>query len=251
MEKKKLYELLGAKKFQEIVLRLEKLKFKVENFLFPNNKLYKIGEKKLEKRKQRELKKAKSEDQKKEILNVYKYRKLKMKRQLANCQNDNYHLNITNVDEFKKYLEWNKKVHKGGLIKNIVFILAMIPIIILSGGIIGSIAEVILVGNILTGIINFECVNLQNYNLLRYEEKYDRLKKAEGKIAVRNIRKYKDANEIIAKTMEKSIDIPTVDDIMKNVQTDEQKKQILALIENEQRKRNKYKDDAINNSFHK
>lgn len=51
--------------------------------------------------------------------------------------------------------------------------------------------------------------------------------------------------------MEKSIDIPTVDDIMKNVRTDEQKKQILALIENEQRKRNKYKDDAINNSFHK
>lgn len=119
------------------------------------------------------------------------------------------------------------------------------------GGIVGSIAEIILVGNILAGIINFECVNLQNYNLLRYEEKYDKLKKVEEKIAARNIKKYRDANEIIAKTMEKSIDIPTVDDIMENAKTDEQKKQILALIENEQRKRKKYKDDAINSSFHK
>lgn len=129
MEKKKMYEILGAKKFQEVVLKLEKLKFKVGKFLFPNDKLYKIGEKRLEKRKQRELKKAKNEEKKKEILNIYKYKKLKMKRQLANCQNDNYHLNLTNVDEFKKYLKWNKKVHKGGIIKNIVFVLTTIPIL--------------------------------------------------------------------------------------------------------------------------
>ncbi len=251
MNKIKLYERLGAKQFQKIVLKLEEIKFKVEKILFPNNKLYKITEKRLEKKKQKELKRAKNEEQQKEILNIYKYRKLKIKRQLANCQNDNYHLNLTNVDEFKKYLEWNKKVHKVGLIKNIAFVLAMIPITVISGGIVGYIAGTILIGNILTGIINFECVNLQNYNLLRYEEKYDRLKKTESKIILRNIKKYSDANEIIAKTMEKSIDIPTVDDIMENVQTDEQKKQILALIENEQRKRKKYQDDSVNKSFHK
>lgn len=251
MDKKKLYEFLGAKWFQKVVLGLEKLKFKVIDKVFPNNKLYNIFEKIIDKNKNRSLKKVINEEQKMIILNKYKYKKMKLKRQLVNCQNDNYHLNLINVDDFKKYLEWNKEVHKKGLIKNLIVILIAIPTVILTGELIFTIASIILGWNIFSGIINFECVNLQNYNLVRYEEKYERLKRAEENLGKRNIKKYKDANKVIAKTIEKSIDIPTINDIIESVQTEEEKKQIIKLIENEQRKRIKYEDDSINNGFHK
>lgn len=249
MNKKRLYEIFGAKWFQKVVLKLEKIKFKVENFLFPDNKLYKIGEKRLEKQKQRKLKKTHDENERNKILNLYKYRKMKMKRQLVNAQNDNYHLNLINVDEFKKYLEWNKKVHKTGLIKNVVLMTTMIPLTLLTSGFISTIALIILIVNVISGAINFECVNLQNYNLLRYEEKYDRLKKTEEKIISMGIRKYKDANEVVAKTLKESVDVPTPDDIIRNITTKEQKEQLLALVINEQKKRKIYVDDKIDKVY--
>lgn len=245
MDKKKLYELLGAKKFKKLVLYLEKFKFKVVEKLFPNNKLYRFFLKMLDKRKNKELEKAISEEQKKSIIENYKFKKLKIKRQYVNSRNDNYHLNSVNIDELKGYLNWNKKVHKIGLIKDIIFICATIPIVIFSSGAVSSIAAIILGWNIFSGAINFECINLQNYNLLRYDEKYDKLKRIEQRKTLRKVNKYKDANEIIAKKVQKSDDIPTINDIINSIKTEEQRKQLIKLIEEEQKKRNTYVDDSI------
>ena len=67
-------EKLGAEWFQEIVFKLEKLKFKVLKKYFPNcTKKY---DKHCDKKCQKELKKAKSEEERKLI--IFHYRELKM-----------------------------------------------------------------------------------------------------------------------------------------------------------------------------
>lgn len=243
MEKKKLYEILGAKKFKCLVLKLEKIKFNIVKILFPNNKLYIFLERVLDKRKNIELSKATTAQEKKNIIENYKYKKLKIKRQYVNSKNDNYHLNVINVDQLKNYLNWNKKVHQKGLMANIISMVITIPIILFSGEVLSSIASFVLGYSILCGVMNFECINLQNYNLLRYEQKYEKLKKLEQRNILKKVKKYKDANEIVAKSFEKNDDIPTINDIILNIETEQQKNQLIKLIEEEQQRRKNYIDD--------
>ena len=235
-KKIKRYELLGAVKFQDVVFKVEKAKFFVIKKLFPNyihfyDKLCDYQKKKL-------LKKAKTEEQKKRVIENVKFAKMAMRKELREEKNRNYHMDHNRPTEIKKYLLWNKQVHKTGLIKD------GIAIALLIGGSILQIpgAKVLLIAEILSAGINFECINIQNYNLCRLERLEPVLKKKEEKIIKKQIEDYGEASEVIYKTIEKNDDIPTIDDIINNIKTKEQLDQLRSLLMSKQEERNKAKD---------
>ena len=101
---------LGAEWFQEIVFKVENLKFKVLKKYFPNcTERY---DKKCDRKCKKELKKAKSEEERKLI--IFHYRELKMlfRKEINTEQNRNYHLDKKRPSDTLRYLEWNKNVHQ-------------------------------------------------------------------------------------------------------------------------------------------
>ena len=235
-KKKKLYKKLGAEKFQGIVFQVESIKFKILKKLCPN--YIKHYDKWCDFREKRVLKKATTDLEKEKIKENTKFLKMEMRREFNQEKNRNYHINLNNrPTDIYKYLEWNKKVHKKGLIKNIFLILSstiavsigfsqLIPIIIL---------ELISAG------INFECINIQNYNICRYKIAEGFMKKREEKMIQSKIEKYGEASEIIHKSIKEKEQLPTFDEIISNAKTREQLYQLRELILNEKNKRNEEK----------
>ena len=84
-------------------------------------------------------------------------------------KNRNYHFDIDYSKNFKNYLLWNKDVHLNGIIKNLVILALSIAALILSQGLIFNVALALAIINSIGLVINFECVNLQNYHLARFE----------------------------------------------------------------------------------
>ena len=64
------------------------------------------------------LRKAKTEEQKKKVIENVKLAKMAMRKELIEEKNRNYHIDNNRPTEIKKYLLWNKQVHKTGLIKD-------------------------------------------------------------------------------------------------------------------------------------
>ena len=234
-KKIKRYELLGAVKFQDVVFKVEKAKFFVIKKLFPN--YIHFYDKLCDRQKKRLLKKAKTEEQKKKIIENAKFAKMAMRKELREEKNRNYHMDNNRPTEIKKYLLWNKQVHKTGLIKDGVIIALLI------GGVLLQIpgTKVFLIAELLSAGINFECMNIQNYNLCRLERLEPALKKKEERIIKKQIEDYGEASEVIYKTIEKNDDLPSIDDIINNIKTKEQLEQLKLLLKNKQEERNKVK----------
>ena len=235
-KKIKRYEFLGALKFQNIVFKIEKAKFFVIKKLFPN--YIRFYDKLCDYQKKKLLKKAKTEEQKIKIIENAKFAKMAMRKELREEKNRNYHIDNNRPTEIKKYLLWNKQVHKNGLIKDGVCIALLI------GGVIFQIpgSKVLLIAELLSAGINFECINIQNYNLCRLERIEPVLKKKEERIIKKEIEDYGEVSEVIYKTIEKNNDIPTIDDIINNIKTKEQLEQLRSLLMSKQEERNKAKE---------
>lgn len=219
-------ELLGARQFQKIVFILERLKYQIIEKYFPNIREWydKYNERSLV----RNLSKC-NEIERKRIIDEYRFAKLLFRKELIYKQNQNYHIDLENPTNFSKYLEFNKNIHIEGLKSNILFVMG---IIIFKVVINNPIIDIILIYNIISMIINFECINLQNYNLCRLENNQMKmlLEKREKKIKTDKIKRYGDGLKVIGKTFQEVDDIPKIGDVLGNVKTNEEKQQLLLYL---------------------
>ena len=223
-KKLKLYRLLGAEEFQKIVFAVERLKFKAIKKLCPN--FIKYFDKYSDKRRDMELTNAKTTEEEQKIIQKYQFSKMATRKELNQEKNRNYHIDSKKPTEIYKYLEWNKNIHKKGLIKNSI---------ILPLSIAGTIAGIpfalpIMIYELLSAFINFECINIQNYNMCRYKKVQSSLQKREEKQIQENIETYGEAAEVIHKSLSETRNLPSFEEIIANIKTPEQARQMKELL---------------------
>ena len=223
---------LGAVQFKKIVFIVEKTKFKVLKKLVPN--YLKYFDKHVDKLTKKRLKEAKTEEEKQIIIYKSKIDKMQERREFYQEENRNYHIRKENPTQIIKYLELNKKIHKNGLVGNAIFGLLTIP-----GLIFGSkLALIFLVFEIIEAIINFECINLQNYNIYRLTKVKDKIEKKEKAKIERDSVLYKEISEDIHKVVMEKDEIPTIDDILACADTPEKLEQLKQLLAKTKSQRN-------------
>lgn len=230
-EKKiELCEKLGALQFQKIVFGLEKIKFKVIKKLFPNyiNMLDKMYDKKRDKK----LEKLNGEENRLKVINYYRTQKFLARKEFYEEKNRNYHIDKINPVEFINYLNWNKSVHVNGMKKNIIIILISSVLISLF-----PMISIVSICELISLFINFECVNLQNYNINRFYQKEEKLKKIHEYQNSKIIKKYDQCIEIISDELGKTQEIPTVENITSRITTREQLEQMKELINSQLQQR--------------
>lgn len=217
-------EKLGALKFQKVVLGLDRVKYKVMKKLFP--KFPKYYDKYCDRLRDRELKKATSEEERKRISHKYKIQKILLNKEWQKEQSRNYHINKNNVTEFVKYLEWNKGVHKRGMVKN-----AVVLSILTAATISGATIAIPFIGLELCSLFkNFECVNIQNYNIYRYKEKEKTIKKLATRTFQKNQKNFGTAAKVITKTVKESPSVPSLGEVIDAAKTPEELRQLREMI---------------------
>lgn len=224
----KIYELLGATLFQKIVLKVEKIKFIIIDKFFHNSQ--QSYEKYCDIKCQHDCKKASNNEEKQLIINNYKFEKLKYRKELITKKNRNYHLDLNNPEETLSYLKLNKKIHIKGLKKDIGLLIGSLLLLVFPNQIILSIATGSIILNTIFLLIDFQCINLQNYNIKRLEINQQKLEKLSNKRRERNIKKYGEAAKVIATELTKTDTIPTPDEIVSKAKTMEELKQMKSLL---------------------
>lgn len=227
----KKYERLGAVKFQKLVLQVEETKFKIMKKLFPN--FIHWFDKYCDWKQKRALKGSKTDEERKKIKDQMKLAKMAMRKEWNEEKNRNYHINPKHPTEMIRFLEWNKDVHKRGLITNGI----LIPIII--AGIVFHIPGTIplLVFECLSAAVNFECINIQNYNLCRMRRIEPMLAKREEASIERDIEEFGEAAEVIHNSIEKSESLPSFDEIISNIDNIDQLRQMREMFKKEHNER--------------
>lgn len=220
-----LTEKLGASKFQKAVFKVEDIKYKVLKTVCPN--YLKYSDKLIDWQKRKKLKKLHSDIERKKVIASANYQKKISHKEFHREINRNYHMNSNRPLEIIRYLEWNKNVHKRGLKSDVIIICCLLIISCLG---IGQ-AAIIIPFELFSAFINFQCVNIQNHNIYRFKEKEDKLRKIQEAQIERNSTKYAEANKLIADKHRELEDVPTIDDIISNVETIEQLQQLRKLIE--------------------
>ena len=163
-KKQELYKKLGAEKFQKVVFAVENLKYKLLKKFWPN--FIDFYDKQCDKKRDKELKKEKDPKKRREIIERYRYEKMAIRKEMNREQNRNYHMDMNKPTEMIYYLNWNKNIHKRGIIIN------AITIPLLTAATIAGIPFAIpfLIEELASAFINFQCINIQNYNIYRFQE---------------------------------------------------------------------------------
>lgn len=228
----KKYEKLGAVKFQKVVFQLEKWKYRFLKRIFPNSIAF--LDKCCDYHKKKALRKAKTKEEQQRIIETCKFTKMAIRQEWNQEKNRNYHIDPKKPTEIYPYLEWNKKVHKGGLIKNMALISLLTGIIVLGY----PIAIPFLLLEMISAGINFECVNIQNYSITRYQLVEDHLKLQEERRQREAIKNYGEASSVIHKCIAEKEELPSMSEIIGRIQTKEQLRELRELIIREQADRN-------------
>lgn len=234
-KKIKLYEMLGAEKFQKVVLKVEELKFKIIKKFFPN--FIDNYDRYCDSEQEKQLSKATTEEERQKIRKEFKMLKLAMRKEMNQEKNRNYHMDSNRPTEIIKYLEWNKEVHKGGLIKDLI--IAAISTVGVAAGFAWVIP--ILVVSLLNAAINFECVNIQNCSICKYKKCEQALERKEMKTTMKNIDEYGEVSEVIAKAIDESEKLPSFSEIIDMCDRPEQLEAMRKMLIAEQESRNKQK----------
>lgn len=215
-----LHKKLGAEKFQKVVFAVEKAKYKGLKTICPN--FLKYYNKWNDFHRNRQLKKATTEEERKRIIIKFNEEKLLMKKEFVREQNRNYHMNENNPTEFIKYLNWNKDIHKKGLQKDAV----LIPL--LGTGIVLGLPALapLLIIELFSAAINWQCVNIQDYNIARYRYSEPMLKKLEERKIKKRNSEYTEGKELIGMLTKENERIPTIEEIVGSIKTPEQAAQI-------------------------
>lgn len=209
IDKEKLAKRLGAKEFQKLVYKVEDIKYSLLknqlSFLVP------IVERIMKSRKNRLINKTSDHVKQELIENNYKNELILFRKELKQEKNRNYHFDIDYTKNFKKYLLWNKDVHLKGIIRNLVILALSTGALIIGEGLIFNAALVLTIINSIGLIINFECVNLQNYHLARFERVETKLEERKKNALLQKTQKYGNAINAINKQIEKSDSLPKLD----------------------------------------
>ncbi len=246
MERLEFYERCGARQFQKMVFIVEKIKYKL---LKPFTKLaIHLNDKMIDRKLKKALNKTsliskiipkrwkkKQEDSKenleeqKWIISYYQKEKLRFRREIAQEKNRNYHLDMNNVNQTLYYLEQNKKIHQNDIILNgIKSIIAIIGMQLFTG-IPNLIALICLCLQGVSVLINFECINLQNYNILRIQIRKEQLEKIQYQKNKKSVQKYGEAGKAISPLLEQTT-LPKKEEIASCITTLEQLRQMREMI---------------------
>lgn len=221
-------ELMGAKIFRKGAFKLEEIKFKVVDKFFPNT-LEKY-EKNLRKSLEKSLCNAKNDEERQVMIRNYQNKILTARKEFNDKRNRNYHIRMDNPNEFVNHLKNNKKIHVKGLIRNGIAYVGIVPLIIFGSSVLVLAGYLALVYNIISTFINFQCINLQNYNLKRFEESRERLDEIRKKRQIRDLKKYGEISKVVSKEFDKTEAIPSIEDVVSNITTKEQLEQMRNLL---------------------
>ena len=152
--------------------------------------------------------------------------KMFLRKEYNNNKNINYHIDVNNPSKFIKELNMNKNIHKKSLILNLI----LLPILATLAALGCSITIPIAAYEIFSIFINFECINIQNYNIYRIKKIEEKLKSKEKKIEDNKIEKFRNAYELIGKTLEEKKDFIDVNELVKKIQSKEVLLQLKELI---------------------
>ena len=234
LDKEKLAKRLGAKEFQKLVYKVEDIKYSLLknqlSFLVP------IVEKIMKNRKNRLINKTSDPVKQELIENNYKNDLILFRKELNQEKNRNYHFDIDYSKNFKNYLLWNKDVHLKGIIKNLVILALSTAALVLSQGLIFNAALVLTIINSIGLVINFECVNLQNYHLARFERVETKLEERKKNALLQKTQKYGNAINAINKQIEKSDSLPKLDVRQMKLQELEELRNLLTEVNSSNKK---------------
>ncbi len=228
-KKMQLYEVLGAKEFKKIVMQVEKLKWKTVKKVFPNYLSY--FEKKCKKDCEKELKNVTSEERKQEIRSVYRNQILMARKEFNQDKNRNYHLTQQRPTEILNYLEWNKGVHETALLKNIGIAAAALGCI--GVGFFDEIAPIVIAIQGVNAAINWQCINLQNYNICRIQIHKKALEEREKRHQAKYAKTYSEVDKMFQSAIDKTKEtemIPSEEAIISQIQSIEQLRQMKEFI---------------------
>lgn len=220
----KIYTILGAEVFQKIVFKVEKIKYIILEHIFPNS--YDFLERVSDKSYNRMQRGNHYEDP--QTKREYVLQKLKYRKELVTSQNRNYHYNPESPTECIGYLKKNRKIHQKGVISNIV----LLVVIFVLSNVLTSIPSIYIISGYLFEIfslfINFECINLQNYNLERLENErtLELLKKKEQKNIESDLKNYRECSKVVSSRIMQSTKVPTVKEVTDEIKTSEQAEQL-------------------------
>lgn len=230
-EKAVLHKKLGAEKFQKVVFKVEKAKYKVLKRF--GNGFLKLYDKIVDRKRDKQLKKK---HYKQASIDNFRKAKMLLRKEMIYGQNRNYHIEVDMTSDFMEYLNWNKQVHKDGLKSNGV---------IIAGAILGTIVGVppiitvpLLALETVGAGINAQCINLQEYNIARLKAKEDKLNKIRTKKIKRDVAKYQQAAVPVTKALAKTKDLVSPENIVENIDNIEQLQQLKSLIEATKNQRN-------------
>lgn len=121
-------------------------------------------------------------------------------------------------------MECNKKVHLNRIKKDICMLVGIPVLSVLLGNPLPTIIAILMLANVASLAINFECVNLQNYNLYRFqnEKTYQILEKVEERRRNNNLEKLGSSIVPVAKAVTEEVALPTVDQVVSKITTVEQ-----------------------------
>lgn len=234
LDKEKLAKRLGAKEFQKLVYKVEDIKYSLLknqlSFLVP------IVEKIMKNRKNRLINKTSDPVKQELIENNYKNDLILFRKELNQEKNRNYHFDIDYSKNFKNYLLWNKDVHLKGIIKNLVILALSTAALVLSQGLIFNVALALAIINSIGLVINFECVNLQNYHLARFERVETKLEERKKNALLQKTQKYGNAINAINKQIEKSDSLPKLDVRQMKIQELEELRNLLTEVNSSNKK---------------
>lgn len=218
--KKELHEKIGALGFREIVLKLERLKFKVMKKICPNFVVY--YEKWCDFNTKRMVGKAKNSEEAELIEIVNKMSKLKTKKEWNKEENRNYHIDNKYPTQIINYLNWNKAIHQKNLKNDVV------AISLLSLGTYYSLPLMLplLIVSCASTIIDLECINLQEHSIAEYEICKPLLIKKENKEILKRKNEYLEAKKIVGEATLNNRKILTVEEVVSSIKTKEQAEEI-------------------------
>lgn len=243
-EKRELYRFLGAEEFQKAVFFLERIKYKIMDKFFPNVQI------KYEKRLNKQFKKRIQEEplvNQQALLQEYQNQKLAFRKEMVYKENRNYHYNPNYPTNFLKYLDWNKKVHIEGIKKDILFLIGGSTLTLALGNPAPLFSFLFCLIQCISLMIDFECVNLQNYNLDRFQNERTKslLKKKEEKNIKNNLQKLGDSIVPVSKAVTEKVELPSIEEVIDQITTAEQAKCLLAYVKEQYANLEQHKEKSI------
>lgn len=235
-KKMKLHEVLGAKEFKKVVMKVEKVKWAITKKFFPG--YLTRYEKLMRKRLDKELAKTSIEEQRKALENQYRYQILAARREFNHEENVNYHMNLARPTEIIGYLKMNKCIHEHALARNVVLAIAATGFIVSGVGV--PIAMSMIALQSALAVKNWQCINLQDYNICRIELHKEALKRREKRRQELNAKKYGETSDVLERAFNNTKEpsrIPTPSEVVAQVDNLEQLRQMqawLASIKNTQ-----------------